>query len=214
LDTASLATENPNSPLGILLATAKSDLSTSSDPETAHSANTWIGFDVSGVADQADDVLSATLNLYVIDGEALVASILGRPAFGNPTPATPLPTSVYRPDADWNEQMITWENEPGELELLSTVGIQGVEQWVAWDVTSAVRAWVNGEPNFGLFLEQEEVVTSTTAMTNVAASLYASSAFADAGLRPYLSVTVVPEPSAICWLLGLLIPLGRRFRTR
>jgi hypothetical protein len=51
-------------------------------------------------------------------------------------------------------------------------------------------------------------------MTNVAASLYASSAFADAGLRPYLSVTVVPEPASICLLLGLFIPCLRRRRQR
>jgi hypothetical protein len=206
LDTETLAVENPMSPLGILLASSKSDTSTSSDPDSAHSSRTWIEFDVSGIATSGAEVLSATLNLYVIDGEDLVASILGQPAFGNPSPASPLPTGVYLPDGAWGEQTITWDNEPDELSLLSTINLTGVEQWATWDVTAAVKAWVDGSPNNGLFIEQEEVVASATALTNVAAALYASSAFADAGLRPFLSITVVPEPTSLA--LTSLLTLG------
>lgn len=213
LDTETLAVENPMSPLGILLASSKSDTSTSSDPDSAHSSRTWIEFDVSGVAPSGAHVLSATLNLYVIDGEALVASILGRPAFGNPSPASPLPTGVYLPDGPWNEQTITWDNEPGEQSLLSMINLSGVEQWATWDVTAAVKAWADGAPNNGLFIEQEEVVMSATALTNVAAALYASSAFADAGVRPFLSITVVPEPTTLA-LTTLLAISGLASRRR
>lgn len=211
LDTASLATQNPQSPLGILLATSKSNQATSSDPNTAHAANTWIGFDMTQVPVAADQVASAKLYLYVVDGEQLVSSILGRAAFGNPSPSSPLPTAVYLPNAAWNEQTITWENEPEESAKLQQINITGVNEWASWDVTSAVKGWLSGQPNNGLFLEQEEVVPSTTAMTNVAAALYASSAFQDAGLRPYLAVSVVPEPSlasAAC-LAPLLLSLRR-----
>ncbi len=206
LDTETLAVENPMSPLGILLASSKSDVSTSSDPDSAHSSRTWIGFDVSGVAASGADVLSATLNLYVIDGEALVGSILGQPAFGNPSPASPLPTGVYLPDGTWNEQTITWDNEPGEQMLLSTINLTGVEQWATWDVTAAVKAWADGAVNNGLFIEQEEVVASATALTNVAAALYASSAFDNAAVRPFLSITVVPEPTSLA--LAALLAIG------
>ncbi|MCA9149657.1 MAG: DNRLRE domain-containing protein [Planctomycetales bacterium] len=215
LDTATLATENPDSPLGILLATSKSNLETSSDPNTAHAANTWIGFDVSQLPVTGAEVASAELYLYVIDGEALVASVLGRPAFGNPSPQSSLPTSIYTPVAAWDEQTITWENEPEEAMKLDTVNIEAVESWVSWDVTEAVRGWLDGEANLGLFLDQEEVVASPIAMTNVAAALYASSAFEDATVRPYLAVTVVPEPTALSLAslaMGALAAVARRKR--
>lgn len=201
LDTATLASDHPDSPLGILLATSQSDLATSSDPNTAHAASTWIGFDLGSISATGQDLVSAELYLYVVDGEAIVGSILGQPAFGNPSEQSPLPTTVYTPDGAWDEQGITWENQPGEGMSLDTVNVSGVDQWVSWDVTEAVRGWLNGEPNHGLFLEQEEVVPSTTAMTNVAAALYASSAFEDPNVRPYLAVTLVPEPTAIVLVL-------------
>ncbi|HAY27316.1 MAG TPA: hypothetical protein DCY47_07430, partial [Candidatus Accumulibacter sp.] len=64
---------------------------------------------------------------------------------------------------------------------------------------------------FGVELRQPDIVIAASGKP--LASLYASSAWADAGLRPMLEISAIPEPSTAALLaggLGLFGWVGRR----
>ena len=221
LDANTLATEHPESPVGILLATSKSDPTNPSDVTTGHSANTLIRFDVSGVGMTAGDVAQATLNLYVLDGAAVVEGVPaeaggpGGPAFGNPSATTPVSTSLYEAGQSWDETTVTWETEPARGPLVDTQVQDFVSDWVSYDVTDVVKGWLDGtKENHGLILEQDEVVVSELAATNVVASLYPSASFSDPSIRPFLEITPVPEPASWGMLAVGVGMVLRRSRAR
>jgi len=107
-------------------------------------ADILIKFDVSSIPPNSI-VTSATLYLYYwLDNE-------GNAAGRNPT--------IYRFLGDWSESTVTYNNHPatasqpsGYTSIPSSDG-----QWVTWDVTSDVQAFVNEEmPNYGWKIMDEE----------------------------------------------------------
>ncbi|MEM3596455.1 MAG: DNRLRE domain-containing protein, partial [Candidatus Bathyarchaeia archaeon] len=114
-----------------------------------------VKFELSGISSGAS-INSARLKLYYCD------------AFGNPAGRT---FNAYRVTKDWVEYQATWNDysaghpwtNPGgdyttEGGSSSTVPAT-IGQWMVWDVTAIVKAWIEGgKPNYGFIikLEQEE----------------------------------------------------------
>lgn len=195
LDTDSLPAGNV---IGALLGSSQSE--TTDHPvlgDTGHDGVTYIKFDLTGVTLGPSD--RAVLSLYVLDGLDLTG------AFANPTPEIPVDTQVYAADGSWNEQELTWNNQPGIANLIDTVTQIGVSTWVDFDVTSQVQDWLDGAENNGFVVAQLDVVPNRAGggLTGVASSLYASSAWEDGTLRPKLEIVSVPESSST-WALLLV----------
>lgn len=211
------------SPVGDLLGTSKTNRDPHPDGsggtvDAGHSAHTWIRFDVNSTGLTGAQVASAKLNLFAIDGLAATG------AFDNPTVTNPVTVDVYEAPGSWGEQTLTFNSEPGTgTNLIASVTQTGVDQWLTWDVTSLVKAWLDGTAaQDGFLLQQRDVVFAaqgTGGLIGYVASLYASSAagpggaiLGDASQRPFLEITEVPEPSAAAVLLaaGAFMLIRRR----
>ena len=168
----------------------------------AHDTRTLIRFDLGLLALQPDQVGHATINLYALPG---------LPPFADPTDDSPVTTELHRVTQAWDEQAVTWETQPSVSAAADTSALQtGVNQWVSFDVTGLVRDWLaHPDANYGIELSQADIVTAASGME--VASLYASSAFADASLRPNLSisaVSAVPLPPALGLMCGALVGMA------
>lgn len=66
-------------------------------------------------------------------------------------------TNISRVTTDWTETSVTsWSNQPSftsSTYLSSNVNPPKVGEWSEWDITSLVREWVNGTPNYGLHIK-------------------------------------------------------------
>ncbi len=221
LDSANL--DSLPSPIGALLGTAKTNVidHQSLDPNinepvlTGNSGNTWIQFDLPSA--DANAVTSATLNLFALDGEGATG------AFANPTAAKSVTIDVHESSAAWDEQTLTWETEPAAGALVTTTVQDSVGDWVSFDVTALVKAWLDGsKDNNGVVLSQRDVVASDNqalaGLEKVHASLFASSGFGDPArfgddptLRPFLQINGVPEPASVSILaIGAGVLMLRR----
>lgn len=67
--------------------------------------------------------------------------------------------TAYRPTADWNEFIVTWNNAPGFAEAYGSVDVLHEDWgWYEVEVTNLVRAWMSGTyPNHGIMLRGPEV---------------------------------------------------------
>jgi TGF-beta propeptide len=85
--------------------------------------------------------------------------------------------------ADWFD-----EREPdtdGRVEATGVLSDSRTARWLSWDVTGLVQDWYEGaQPNYGLLLKLSEEEDF-----GVSGPAFASSAFAEAWLRPRLVVT-------------------------
>ena len=88
---------------------------------------------------------------------------------------------VFRPQADWSANTVTWSTRPAATASLGTIGAINEGGFVI-DATSLVQAWVDGtrEP-FGLALRTED----TDGL------IFASSRAPDVNQRPRFAVTYV-----------------------
>lgn len=64
---------------------------------------------------------------------------------------------AYEANEDWTEDTVTWQNKPAGFEWITTFGIDE-DQLVAGatfniDVTRAVKHWLSGTPNYGIYLK-------------------------------------------------------------
>ena len=183
--------------LGDIMATGRSG--------TGHTTQSYLRFDLTGVTLGAGD--AAKLRLYVRDNIPAPGS--GAPQFGvAPTPAFPLTAQVSLVGSSWGENTVTWLNRPATTGVVSSQSITGINQWVEWDVTSAVQGWVaNPSSNLGLVVSSPLVVTPEMGQT-----VYAifNSSRNTGGNAPQL---VIPEPSALGLLAGTVLLGGRRRRS-
>ncbi len=193
----------PTRPFGDFLASANTDpLIGPRGEQRAHDARSLIQFDLSFLNLTAAQVAGASLNVYALPG---------LPAFANPTATVPVVTELRQVIQPWSETLVTWANRPLVSAALTQASQTGVDQWVAFDVTGLVRDWLSDRTvNYGVELSQPHV---TLLGGRPIGSLYASSAFDDPTLRPFLSISAVPEPQTYALMfagLGLVGWAARR----
>jgi hypothetical protein len=188
----------PPVPFGNFLGASETDpfRLTPDGPLREHGTRTLIQFDLSSVGLTPAQVRRASLNVYALPA-------LG--AFESPTAEKPVTTDLRRVTDAWGETTATWENRPGVEDTPITSFVQsGVDEWISFDVSDLVREWLEDQSiNFGVQLSQRDVVELEVPgmRDRYFASLYASSAFGDPALRPYLEIAPVPVPAA----LGLML---------
>lgn len=175
-----------------------------SENTIGHTTRTLIGFDLSSVPFDAEDVTEATLNLYAIDGEAIFQG-----AFRNPNPGAAADVQAWVASEAWVEDEVTWATQPGAGALAGSTVVDDVEQWVRIDVTQAVRDWLSGaEPNYGFVVRMAEEVRDPDTGAVVGVVYDSSSAMH----KPFLEI--VPEPATVGLVLGGVVAAGRRRASR
>ncbi len=171
---------------------------------TPHDNTSFIDFDLSGVEMSGNEVLSATLNLWVISPAD--AGFM----YPDPSPAAAAHIDVFEnDDTAWTEAGINWNNKPGSAGLVDSQWVDGIYRWVTWDVTDVVKDWLDNpdhQNGFHIFMREEDVIDPETG--SKIAYTFASSGWETPGDRPFLEVTAVPEPSTIVMILGGLVAAG------
>lgn len=183
------------------------DVLTSGRSASGHTTQSYLRFDLSGVTLNPGD--TATLRLWVRDNTPDPNS--GAPQFGvPPTPAFPATADVSIAASAWTTNGVTWLNRPGAVGgPVASASVSGINQWVEFDVTSAVAGWLaNPASNFGFLVSQPTVVTPDTG--GLVYVVYNSSRNTG-GNAPQLVITPIPEPSSLMVLGGALL-LGLRRR--
>jgi hypothetical protein len=159
---------------------------------SGHDFEAFIQFDLPIAALTADDVQSASINLYAISSEST--------HFGaSPSSTYPLDVSAYANTSDWSESL-TWNSRPSSLTTpADTFTMTGVGQWYALDVTDLVKSWLTDpSANRGVRIAADEILRTTPGNVPVIA-VFESASGTNA---PNLSITAVPEPAALS-VLGI-----------
>lgn len=159
-----------------------------------HNIKALIDFDLSstGVTKSAQ-VGSAILTLRVVDGGAV-----GFPV-ANPSASFPIDVALALAGGAWDESTVTWNTFPAAGSVVDTETISGINVDVSFDVTQAIRDWIdNPSSQFGFLLSQPTEVRNGS--NTAVGAVFASSGFGSN--VPSLAITVVPEPSSV--MLGLL----------
>ena len=162
-----------------------------SDSST-HTRRIYLKFDLSDLSGMT--ITSATLYLYVDDIFA-----------GDEV-------KLYRvTEHEWDEETLTWNNQPDEGLVYITETFIDSTGWKTWSgLESLVQGWVDGDyPNYGIVLECD-------------LDGYGEIGFAyfndnEGGVnRPYLEVEAVPIPSTVflfgSGLIGLAVIRRKKFR--
>jgi hypothetical protein len=98
-------------------------------------------------------------------------------------------TSIYNvSNQTWNEDSVTWNNNPGNGSLIDTIEVGGVTgNWYTWNVTSWVSSeFQNNNMNASFKLTEN-------AFDNNACVFYSKEYTTDISLRPYLNITYTPN---------------------
>ena len=126
-------------------------------------------------APPAGSVTSAKLRLYVTDASDLVPS-------------------VHTTGAPWSELLVTWDNRPAWLaDVMATPpGGAATGSWLAWDVTSAVRA---GALSFALAPRSANGVSLASRQATSKPQLVVTTTPPTATPTPAPTVTPTPTPA-------------------
>jgi hypothetical protein len=91
---------------------------------------------------------------------------------------------LRRVTSDWTETGVTWNNEPTvSTTVTDAITVPSGSQCVTFTVTADVQAWVDGAPNYGWGLNDQDEVTPGGSVTT-----YATREYGTAGQRPQLVV--------------------------
>ncbi len=119
-------------------------------PDTNHGPDTKLSIEFDGTAE------ARALVRYDLSALPAKASILSAVAWFHVNGEHPEgPVEVHGVTADWTETDATWNSMNANLsaEISASVPPQPIAVvWVAVNLTSQVQAWVNGQPNYGIFL--------------------------------------------------------------
>ncbi len=102
---------------------------------------------------------------------------------------SPINVQCYSADDGWEEETITWNDQPARGRVLDKVYLNNKtaeNKWHSWDVTSFVRNQLNGDEVVSLLLK---------ANVENSSGLYAfeSKEWWDVALRPYLEIIYTPS---------------------
>jgi hypothetical protein len=207
LDTQTLNAVDPDPndpvPFGIFLAASDTVPFDLDGVAREHDARTLLQFDLSGV----------TLDRRIRSAKITLTALGSLGAFESPTVETPVVTDLRPITEAWGETTATWDSPPAVSDTVTDSVVQDFGMGkVSFDVTGLVRGWfADPSSNHGVELSQRApapIPQDGGAPPRFAASLYASSAFADPSARPSLEIAPVPVPAAGVLLLGGLALLG------
>lgn len=101
--------------------------------------------------------------------------------------ADPTPNGLWldKNDADFSPNSVTWNTKPDSTNIASDS--VGINQWATFNVTSTVKSWAEGSPNYGFKLHTNG--NGQTYWKKIVSS-------ANSTNKPYLSVTyTIPTPA-------------------
>ena len=102
---------------------------------------------------------------------------------------------VYTVASEWDEAMTWSARAPVVTPALSIAQVSSSAGWYAWDVTEQVKAWLSGEPNYGLMLAAVPEPDVEPDGTNWACAARGRTN-PDPSLAPLLIITLlVPTPT-------------------
>jgi len=145
----------------------------------------YIRFSLSGMPEESV-VSGVTLNLYQYDAGGFV----------------PIVNIHHVADDTWTQSSLTWNNQPlpapGATDQIVTKDIGYEAEWVSFDLLSS------GVWDYGADLNDGYVslLIKSTEVGDERHNFYSSEETIEVNYRPYLEITVVPEPTALV-LLGL-----------
>lgn len=171
-------------------------------PASPHSTKSVMKFDLSAITATPEQVVSATLELFVVDSAST--------GFGhNPTPANPVQVAIdaLGPGA-WSQGTVAWGTFPASAGLYSQAAVDTIGEAVAFDVKTLVQFWLGGGTNNGLLLYGLEPVVTDA---GIVVAVFSSS---ESNVIPTLTITTVPEPSAVALALCGLPVLAWMWRRR
>jgi hypothetical protein len=157
-------------------------------------ARAFVQYDLTG--------LSIDANEQVTVGFTTRTSPFGS---ADPSTALPLPIGLHRVTQAWDEATVSAAAQPAFLANPSaTAVLSGVGQIVTFDITSLAQSWISDpSSNFGFALVAPQQVGGPTFTTTVL-GFFASSRAGNPADRPFLQISVIPEPAT----LGLLTAIG------
>jgi hypothetical protein len=91
---------------------------------------------------------------------------------------------LRRVTSSWTETGVTWNSEPTvSTTVTATITVPSGAQCISFSVTSDVQAWVDGAPNYGWRLNDQDEATPSSSLTS-----YATREDSASGQRPQLVV--------------------------
>jgi len=135
-------------------------------------ARSYLGFDLSVIPPAA--IVSASLKVYVTT-----------------PPTAPRKYEVDIVHGTWNESAITWNSQPWMGFRCSTVKVNATTGWVSFDVTQAIRGYVNRWYSVEGFVIRDEMEYDGKGPIG---TRFASREYQDQNLRPVLTITVSYDP--------------------
>ena len=122
--------------------------------------------------------------------------------------------TCYRLTSDWDEETVTWNTQPTKIDSPTcSAAVPGQPgQWMDWDVTSDVDAFLTDPDvtNFGWEIMDEE----KWGHVNIPMTYFYTKEYSDdhGNYTPHLTVNVVPGPATLTLLAAGALKLGRRRR--
>ena len=82
-----------------------------------------------------------------------------RLSFASPPDDDPMPTVVRGLLESWNEETVTWSNQPTWGDIYAQAPVGSAHEWYEWEITDLVRAWEEGTlANHGLEIIGDEEI--------------------------------------------------------